>query len=204
MWKFHFWVVKNCTKFEGKILPSHICQKRDIYWQKTCCWCQWNLRFCTQANYPELKKTVQNNFFHWGQQHCENGIWNLQIFAVIYSTSKIFDVFFWGKCSTRPYILFTSFLQLAWIETDSSVNLSSAVGCIQLVPKYISKVKLDRGQPPNSLSEIIIPGKNGCCGVNIPISHFLLSLTHSAMTKFKNIARGTTDPGYWLRILSYL
>ena len=67
------------------------------------------------------------------------------------------------------------------IETDSSVNLSSAVGCIQLVPKYISKVKLDRGQPPNSLSEIIIPGKNGCCGVNIPISHFLLSLTHSAL-----------------------
>ena len=34
-----------------------------------------------------------------------------------------------------------------------AVNPSSAVGYVQLVPKYISK---DRGQPPNYLSEIII------------------------------------------------
>ena len=67
-------------------------------------------------------------------------------------------------------------------STNSLVNLSPAVGCIQLVPKYISKVKLDKGQTPNSLPEIIIPGENGCCGGNIPISHFLLSLTHSALT----------------------
>ena len=52
---------------------------------------------------------------------------------------------------------------------------------VQLVPKYISKVKLDRGQHPNILSEIIIPGENGCRSGNIPISHFLLSLTHSAL-----------------------
>ena len=31
------------------------------------------------------------------------------------------------------------------------------------------------------MSEIIIQGENGCCGRNIPISHFLLSLTHNAM-----------------------
>ena len=42
-------------------------------------------------------------------------------------------------------------------------------------------MKLDRGQPPIILSEIIISGENGCCGGNIPISHFLLSLTHSAL-----------------------
>ena len=26
-----------------------------------------------------------------------------------------------------------------------------------------------------------MPGESGCCGRNVPISHFLLSLTHSAM-----------------------
>ena len=37
-------------------------------------------------------------------------------------------------------ISFTSFPQPALIETDSIVNPSSAVGFVQLVPKYISKV----------------------------------------------------------------
>ena len=45
-------------------------------------------------------------------------------------------------------------------------------------------MKLDRGQPPIIMSEIIIPGENGCSGGNIPISHFLLSLTHSALSEF--------------------
>ena len=34
------------------------------------------------------------------------------------------------------------------------LKLSSEVGCVQLVPKYISKVKLDRGKSPNILSDI--------------------------------------------------
>ena len=67
--------------------------------------------------------------------------------------------------------------------------MPSAVDCIQLVPKYTSKVKLDRGQPPIILSEIIISGENGCCGGNIPISHFLLSLTHSAMLRYKHLEK---------------
>ena len=41
------------------------------------------------------------------------------------------------------------------IETDSILNLTAAVGFVQLVPKYISKVKLGRRQSPNILSEII-------------------------------------------------
>ena len=44
-----------------------------------------------------------------------------------------------------PTILFTSFLQPASIETDPIANPPSAVDHIQLVPKYISKVKLERG-----------------------------------------------------------
>ena len=41
-------------------------------------------------------------------------------------------------------LVFNSSLQPDWIETDNIVIHPSAVGCDQLVPKYISKVKLDR------------------------------------------------------------
>ena len=74
---------------------------------------------------------------------------------------KIFAVSFKNYIQLVLKISSTSFLQSAWIETDSVVNLSSAVDCVQLVPKYISKVKLDRGQSPNILSEIIEIDKNG-------------------------------------------
>ena len=47
------------------------------------------------------------------------------------------------------------------VSDDSVANSFSAVGCVQLVPKYKSKVKLDRGQSPNILSEIIEIDKNG-------------------------------------------
>ena len=46
---------------------------------------------------------------------------------------------------------------------------------------YISKVKLDRGQSPDIFSEIIILGEHGGCAGNFPISHFLMSLAHSAL-----------------------
>ena len=36
---------------------------------------------------------------------------------------------------------------------------------------------------------MIIPGENGCCGGNIPISHFLLSLTHSALIDPTGVGR---------------
>ena len=48
-----------------------------------------------------------------------------------------------------PTILFPSFLQPASIETDPIANPPSAVDRIQLVPKYISKVKLGSWQSPN-------------------------------------------------------
>ena len=83
IWKFQLVMVKKSTKISGKISLSNICQKCDTFWPKTCCWCQRTLKFCTQANYLGLKKTSQNNFFLWGQQHCENWIWNMQIFTQI-------------------------------------------------------------------------------------------------------------------------
>ena len=101
--KFQFWLVKNSTKFEGKILFLNICQKCVIWRQKTCCWCQRNLKFCTDANYVVLKKTPQNNFFLWAEQHGQNGIWNLEIFVEFFHRQKIFGVLIWGLCSTCPH-----------------------------------------------------------------------------------------------------
>ena len=77
---------------------------------------------------------------------------------------KIFEVSFKRYIQLVLKISFISFLQIAWIETDSIENSFSAVGCVQLVPKYKSKVKLDRGQSPNILSEIIEIHKNGAWG----------------------------------------
>ena len=38
----------------------------------------------TQADFFMLRKKPQNNFFLRGPQHCENGIWNIKIFASIF------------------------------------------------------------------------------------------------------------------------
>ena len=81
----------------------NICQKCVIWSQKTCCGCQGNLKFCTDANYVVLKKTPQNNFFPWAQQHGQNGIWNLEIFVEFFHRQKIFGVLIWGLCSTCPH-----------------------------------------------------------------------------------------------------
>ena len=131
----------------------------------------WNFSWRQNRSIP--KKTSQNNFFHSLALHCENAIWNMKIFAFLNALHQISEVSFRWQCSTCPSIWVTFFRQPAWIETDSIVNPLSAVGCVQLVPKYTSKVKLDRGQSPISLSEITIPGENGCCGGNLAwISYF--------------------------------
>ena len=108
----------NCSNIEGKIFASHICQKCGIYWQKTCCWCQWNFKFGTQTNYIKLRKKPQNNFFHWGQHHCESGIWNIQIFFVIFFIVQNIWCFFEASVQLVPTILFTSCLQTAWTAID--------------------------------------------------------------------------------------
>ena len=50
-----------------------------------------------------------------------------------------------GRRSVFWIAWFTSFLQPAGIATDSFENRSSAYSRVQLVPKYISTVKLSRG-----------------------------------------------------------
>ena len=150
--------MKNCTKIEGQIFLSHICKKCDSYWQKTCSWCLWNFKFGTQANYLMLRKKSQNNFFHRGQEHCENGIWNIQIFVYFFSSSKniwcgiLRLVFNW---SLHAYVL--------------PLTLTSIACSSHLVHKYILKEKLKKYPQPNILSEIMrfqehgSRGKHFCC-----------------------------------------
>ena len=52
---------------------------------------------------------------------------------------KIFAVSFKSYIQLVLNISFTSFLQPAWIETDSIQNPSSAVGCVRLVPNTYQK-----------------------------------------------------------------
>ena len=143
------------------IIPVLPCKQLFKYWRTNICknvvyigekenssWCLWNFKFSLQANYLMPRKKPQNNFVHWGQQHCQNGVWNLQIFYVIFSlffvgggqaqtqssTSKaltwiqckfiIFDVLFWGKCSTCPHnlihILPADYLNCNWFYWKST------------------------------------------------------------------------------------
>ena len=77
---------------------------------------------------------------------------------------------------------FTSFLQPAWIETGSIVNPSPAAGCVQLyIESETGQRTISRYFLWNNHTEIIILGEHGGCGGNFPISHFLMSLAHSAL-----------------------
>ena len=147
--KFQFWLVKNSTKFEWKIFFLNICQKCVIWSQKTCCWCQANLKFCIDANCVVLKKTRQNNFSAWAEQHGQNGIWNLEIFVEYFHRLKYLICLSEAGVQLVPTILFTSCLQNAWIATDSLAIFTAAVDCGQLVPKYKSKVNLSSWRSPN-------------------------------------------------------
>ena len=120
------------------------------------------------------------------------GLWNLKFMKTkqaipkknilkllfLQSSPSSWNVQFRDYRSTGPWILFKSFLQPAWIDTGSMWNPSSSVGCVQLVLKYILKVKLYRGQSPNIFSEIIIPRENGRCGGNIPIFYRAWPIVH--------------------------
>ena len=55
---------------------------------------------------------------------------------------KIFAASFESYIQLVLKTSFTSFLQPAWIETDSIVNASAVVGCVQLVPNIYQKWRL--------------------------------------------------------------
>ena len=94
LWKMWYWLAKNLLGMSDQLEILHT------------------------SKLHHAEKKPQNNFLVWGAHHCENGIWKIQIFCEFFSSSKIFDVRFQGKCSTRPHILFTSCLWTAWTAID--------------------------------------------------------------------------------------
>jgi len=56
-------VVKNCAKIEGKILPSDICQKCDIYWQKNMLLVSVKLEILHARKLPRAGKITPKLFF---------------------------------------------------------------------------------------------------------------------------------------------
>ena len=120
------------------------------------------------------------NFVCWPISSCREKKWKIAIlteppFMGQISAKYLFKLYCQKifAVNSKSYIQlvlkvsFTSFLQPAWIKTDSFVNPSSAVGCVQLVPEYISKVKLDRRQSSNISSEIIEVHENGAWGKHL-------------------------------------
>ena len=79
------------------------------------------------------RKKPQNNFLNWGQNHCENWIWNVQIFF----HRVRYLMLFWGQCSTRPHNFIHIFPPACfdW-NCDPIANPPSAVNRIQLDPSY--------------------------------------------------------------------
>ena len=109
------------------------------------------------------RKKPQNNFLVWGAHHCENGIWKIQIFCDFFSWPKYLMHSFQASVQLVPTFYSHPVCRLLELQ----LILASEEDCVQLVPKYYSKVKLRSWQPPNILSEIMRLLQNGGGGINL-------------------------------------
>ena len=91
---FQFWLVKDCSNFEAKIFPSHICQKWGTYWQKTWTGCQNTLKFGMQKDFVVLWKKPENNVLVPGPLHCENWRLKSENICILFSPLQIFEALF--------------------------------------------------------------------------------------------------------------
>ena len=141
--------MKNCSKIQGKTFLSNFCQKCGSYRRKT--WRAWlaKLKFCPEVNQTLLFKRLQNNFFNSRPLPGAN---ISQIFPFT-KTREQTDI------QVVPNIWNTSFHQLVKISIGS---LAAGVS-FQLVPKYISKVKVIF---QIFCSESIVSLENGSKGAN--------------------------------------
>ena len=119
---------ENCSKIQGKTFLSNFCQKCGSYRRKTWRALLTKLKFCTEANQTLLFNRLQNNFF---VSRPLQGANISQIFSFTETTEP-------HEIQLVPNIWSTSFHQPVKISIDSF----AAVASFQLVPKYISKVKV--------------------------------------------------------------
>ena len=106
------------------------------------------------------KKDQKTIFFVSGAIHCENTIWNIQIFASIFMSSNIC----WGRFG-RTVQLVPKTLEV-WREKVKRKHryMWSFVYPINSSYKYVKKVKLNPNYNPNIFSEIIELQENGGSG----------------------------------------
>ena len=94
------------------------------------------------------KKNSKITFFSGPSNIVKMGSEISKYFSWFFQSAK-YLMLFWGWCSTRPHyfihILPPDRLNCNWLF----VNLAAAPDCVQLVPKYFSKVKLCSWQSPN-------------------------------------------------------
>ena len=127
MWQISF-LAKFSTKWQRKL-------------QKTWRAGQSTLKFCVQKVKILYRKSLENTKIIWAALHCENDIWNKQIFAM-------------RNCFFRPslkYLIDISCTVLLVPMNYNGIigNFNAAYGCFQLVPKYKLKVKLIKNKHPN-------------------------------------------------------
>ena len=148
-----FETVEKLTKDSGKIFLLNICQKWGTYGRKT--WRGWllKLKFCTEANQTLLLKRLQNNFFDSCPLHGAN---ISQIFSFTHTTEP-------HNIQLVPNIWNTTFHQPVKISIDFLADFAS----FQLVPKYISKLKVIF---QIFRSETIVSLENGGKGTNFLIA----------------------------------
>ena len=102
---------------------------------------QWTLKFCVHKVKVLYRKSLENTKIIWAALHCENDIWNKQIFAMRNCLSdQVSNILTDISCM----------VQLVPMNYNGFFgNFTAASGCFQLVPKYKLKVKLIKNKHPN-------------------------------------------------------
>ena len=145
--QIQFWRVKNWTKFEGKIFRNLSEIRQLLTKNPFLVSVRFQIRHTSKLPYAE-KKTLKITFFTGARNIVKMGSEISKYFSWFFHSTK-YLMLFWGWCSTRPHyfihILPPDRLNCNWLF----VNLAAAPDCVQLVPKYFSKVKLCSWQSPN-------------------------------------------------------
>ena len=131
---------ENCPKINKNVVPMDE-RHEGGYWKK--------LKFCTEANQTLLFKRLQNNFFNSRPLHGAN-------ISQIFPFTKTKEP---HNIQLVPNIWSTSFHQPVKI----CIGSLAAGASFQLVPKYISKVKVIF---QIFRSETIVSLENGSKGAN--------------------------------------
>ena len=135
---------------------NHVCtsvmQNIGYFCKKN--WRGWltELKFCRHVDETFSWKKPKQVFCHLRPSLWKCNLKYLNICLQYWWTQISALAVFWKQDQLVPCHLdfvFTSCLLTAWIATDSMAIFTAAVGCVQLVPKYISKVNLSSCRSPN-------------------------------------------------------